>query len=205
MLRLKDHSISIVMLAAGRGTRMEAAGVPKMLLPLEGGDSLVRSAVRNALAMVPREMVVVVRPDLAGVVDALRELPVRCVENRRYMEGMGTSLAVGIAALDRETTAALVMLGDEPAVHGSIVQALVDAYLREGKAITTPMYGGQHGPPTLFSRELFGELSRLEGDSGGRQVITRHPEMVCTVELGADDRPRDIDTPEDYRGIREGL
>ena len=148
-----------------------------------------------------KKLVVVVRPDLPAIQEALSGLPVRCVPNPRFMEGMGTSLAVGAQSLGEGTRAVFVMLGDEPAVPAEIIRAVVDAYLDEGKAITTPVYGSQPGPPTLFSRSLFAELSALDGDTGGRQLIARHADMVCRVPLPEGARPRDIDTPEDYRSL----
>jgi len=201
---LSDHQISLVLLAAGRGTRMGDASIPKLLLPLAGGQPIVRHAGENALALEPTEIIVVVRPDLPAIEKALTGLPVVCVSNPRYMEGMGTSLALGVQSLGEATGAVLVMLGDEPSVPPAIVQALLDAYLQEQKPITTPVYGDQPGPPTLFSRALFPELSALEGDTGGRQLIARHPDLVCRVPFPAQARPRDVDTPEDYRSVTYG-
>jgi molybdenum cofactor cytidylyltransferase len=203
-VRLSDHHISIILLAAGLGTRMAGAGTPKLLLPMAGGQPIVRHAVQGALALGPEELVVVVRPDLPAIEEALSGLPVRCVPNPRFIEGMGTSVAVGARSLGEGTQAVFVMLGDEPAVPTEIVQAVVGAYLAEGKAITAPVYGNQPGPPTLFARSLFAELGDLEGDTGGRQLIARHPAMVCRVAFPEEARPRDIDTPEDYRSLGTG-
>src|SRR5438105_7865654 len=112
MNRLADNSIAIIVLAAGRGQRMGAQ--PKLLLPLADGETMVRYAVRTALALGPSELVVVVRPDLPEIVGALDDLPVRCIPNPRYRLGMGTSLAAGIEALKSDVEAAMVLLGDMP-------------------------------------------------------------------------------------------
>lgn len=207
LIRLVDYSIGIVLLAAGRGTRMgigihAGAGNPtKLLLPMRDGRPIVYHAAQNALALKPAELLVVVRPDLPGLSLALSELQVKCISNPRYMEGMGTSLAVGVSALTEGIEAALVMLGDEPGVPSYIIERLVAAYVREKKPITLPIYDGQAGPPTIFSREMFGELSRLEGDIGGRQLAARHPELICRVVFEAAERPGDVDTPEDYQAM----
>jgi molybdenum cofactor cytidylyltransferase len=174
---------------------------PKLLLPLEDGRPIVRHAADGALALEPSELIVVVRPDLPAVAAALVGLFLTCVPNPRYTDGMGTSLAIGVKSLAKSTRAVLVMLGDEPAVPSEIVQTLVGAYLHEHKPITIPTYGSQPGPPTLFSRSLFPELSSLEGDTGGRQLIARHPDLVCHVPFSGQARPRDIDTPEDYGAL----
>jgi molybdenum cofactor cytidylyltransferase len=114
---------------------------------------------------------------------------------------MGTSLAAGVQALSRSSRAALVMLADEPAVSPEVVQTLLEAYLHHQKPVTTPMYGDQPGPPTLFASSLFAELAALEGDTGGRQVIARHPDLTHQVHFPAEARPRDLDTAEDYESL----
>lgn len=192
-------SIAIIILAAGRGTRMGAR--PKLLLPWRDGKPILWHTAMNALSFQPAEVVVVVRPDLAEMIAVISDLPVRCVPNPRYEEGMATSLTVGIQALGGDIEAALVMLGDEPSVEPIIIEKLVEAYLREQKPITIPHYGDQVGPPTLFARQIFPELMDLRGDIGGRQIVSHYPEMVCRVLFPEGMRPHDIDTEQDYRSI----
>ncbi len=196
---LKDHQIAALVLAAGRGTRMGDA--PKMLLPLGDGKALLRHSVERVLALQPAETIVVVRPDLPQLERSLEGLPVRCVANSRYMEGMGTSLAMGVLGLGPDVEAALVVLGDEPFVSGRIFERLVEAFLREHMPVTIPRYGDHLGPPTIFSRELFPLLAKLEGDAGGRQIVARQPELACVVPFTAGERPADVDTPQDYRAL----
>lgn len=191
--------IAIIILAAGKGTRMGEQ--PKLLLHLADGKPVLWHTTHNALNICASEVIVVTRPDLPEMADLLSELPVRCVSNPHYAEGMATSLTAGIEALESSTEAALVMLGDEPYVNPLIIEALVSAYERERKPITMPMYGNQPGPPTLFARETFPELLKLQGDTGGKQLMDRHPEWVCFVPLDEKMTPTDIDTPEDYRAI----
>ncbi|HKP53300.1 MAG TPA: nucleotidyltransferase family protein [Chloroflexia bacterium] len=193
--------LAILILAAGRGTRMGRASHPKLLLPWRDGKSILWHTIQSALSLGPREVVVVVRPDLPEMVEALGDLPVRCVPNPRYEEGMGTSLAVGIGAVSGNAEAALLMLGDEPDVPRHVVERLIAAYQSEGKSITIPLYGKHVGPPTIFARRIFPELMRLEGDMGARSLIARHPDWTCMIPFDEADRPHDIDTQEDYQVV----
>ena len=84
----------------------------KLLLPWRDGEPIVRHVAEAALAAHPLEVVVVVRPDLFALAGALAGLPVRLAGNPAWEEGMGTSLAAGIAALEPEAQAALVLLGN---------------------------------------------------------------------------------------------
>lgn len=174
---------------------------PKLLLPMGDGRPIIVHAVSSALRFSPLETVVVVRPDLEGIEKALGGLAVRCVQNPRYIEGLGTSLARGVSALGREVQGALVLLGDEPEVPARIVIELVGAYLANRKAVTIPCYGAQFGPPTLFSAQAFPLLKTLQGDMGGKQLAMQHPELTCIVPFDEQDRPRDVDTQEDYRSL----
>lgn len=198
---LAAHSIAVIVAAAGKGTRM--GEMPKLLLPLPlaAGKPLVRHTVEAALRLQPLVTVVVVRPDLPEVEACLADLPVRCVPNPRYMEGLGSSLAVGVAALGEEVGAVLALLGDMPSVDDGIFGRLIAAYLKERKAITIPSYGGQYGPPTIFSREAFPLLAGLLGDTGGRQLVERFPQLCCVVPFEEAERPEDVDTPQDYRAL----
>ena len=177
--------------------------IPKLLLPLRDGSPVIWHAVKFAASLEASELVVVVRPDLPVIAEAVRGLPARCVVNPHYQEGMGTSIATGIAALEESTQAALIMLGDEPHVDPGIVEKLVAAYLSEGKPATLPLYGKEVGPPSLFSRKLFPNLMKLEGDVGAKKIVANRPELVCLVPFAESDRPKDIDTPEDYEYVRQ--
>src|SRR5437762_7022386 len=104
MNSLANNSIAIIVLAAGRGQRMGAQ--PKLLLPVADGELMIWHVARDALALGPLEVVMVVRPDLPEIAGALGGLPVRCIPNPRYRQGMGTSLAAGIEALQSDVEAA---------------------------------------------------------------------------------------------------
>ncbi|MBF6611799.1 MAG: nucleotidyltransferase family protein [Chloroflexi bacterium] len=202
MAKLAEQHIAVLILAAGRGHRMGAE--PKLLLPLHDGRPVIWHTVRNAEALKPADLVVVVRPDLPDVYEAIRGLQARFVINALYMDGISTSLAVGIEALMGEIEAAMIMLGDEPAVAPRIVERLVLAYGKRRMPITIPFYGDEPGPPTLCAREAFPELLALTGDTGVSKLVTTHPQMVCRVPFTEDERPRDVDTPEDYRALLRG-
>lgn len=195
-LHLADNSVAVIILAAGRGTRMGAK--LKLLLPLPDGQPLLRHVVLGALAFHPSEIIVVVRPDLPQLAEVIDDLPARCVPNSRFMEGMGTSLATGVSALGTGIDAVLVMLGDQPGLSSQIVIRLLAAYLEHRKPVTMPRYGTQPGPPTLFARSLFPALLRLEGDAGGKQLVSKQPELVCFVPFRETEQAPDLDTWDDY-------
>jgi molybdenum cofactor cytidylyltransferase len=184
--------IAAVVLAAGFARRM---GRQKLLLDLKG-KPVVCWSVEAVLPHVG-DCVVVTGQDDAGVRAALAGLPVRFAVNPRPEEGQGSSIAVGIAALKPGTTAALVVLGDQPRTPAEVVPALLAAQGRGAKAIVAPSYRGTRGTPVLFRAEVFAELAALGGDEGARAIVAARPERVETLPFETA-MPPDVDTPEDF-------
>ena len=184
--------IAGIVLAAGLARRM---GRQKLLLDLRG-KPVVRWSVERLLPHV-EDVVVVTGGDDATVRDALAGLPVRFAVNPRPRDGQGSSIAVGVAALQPSAHAALVALGDQPRVPPGVVPALLDAFRAERKAIVAPIYRGVQGTPVLFAVDVFSELRALTGDAGARMVVNADPARVARVAIDAP-MPPDVDTPEDY-------
>jgi molybdenum cofactor cytidylyltransferase len=152
--------------------------------------------VERLLASAVDEVVVVLGRDARAVENALDALPVRCVVNARYAEGMSTSLHAGLTALTPGARAAVVALGDQPTVTPAIVDALVGAYAAGGAKIVAAAYQGVRGNPVLFDASLFPELLRTAGDEGARAVIAAEATRVRRVDFPFP-MPHDVDTPED--------
>lgn len=188
-----------VLLAAGRGSRFSASGGGKLTAPL-GDEPVVRHAARSLLGAPMDCVVVVTGADAERVRAALAAVDVVFVHNPRFAEGIGTSVACGIAALAPETAAAVIALGDQPFVAASVLRALVDAWQATGASIVAPRYAGLRGNPVLFDRRVFPELLALAGDVGARIVIERDPARVSLVEAEGE-MPTDVDTPADLERL----
>jgi molybdenum cofactor cytidylyltransferase len=59
-------------------------------------------------------------------------------------------------------------------------------------------YGGKPGHPVVLEHRLFGELLRLRGDMGARDVLAHH--RVVEVEMDAEQT--DVDTREQLEEMR---
>ena len=97
--------------------------------------------------------------------------------------------------------AAVILLGDQPLVGSRTIASLLRAWRREGSRPAAAVAHGEGGwaPPVVLSRELWDQLLVLEGDSGARQILQGHPELLDIVP--APGRADDIDTPDDYAKI----
>lgn len=166
-----------VILAAGASSRF---GRPKQLLEIDG-ETLVCRACRIAAEAGCSPVIVV----LGAHADEIRGrgLPagVRVVINERYAEGMGASLAHGVAELDAD--AVVILLADQPGVEPTTLRVMADEIAKPGVSIVWCEQDGVPGPPVMFAKRHFSELSALRGDEGGRSVVKRHPDAVAVVKL----------------------
>lgn len=190
--------IAAVVLAAGTSSRM---GRQKLLLPVEGGRSLVRLSVERVLAAGLDDVVVVLGRDAEAVAVALDGLPVQTVFNPRFADGQSTSVRAGLDALTPGAEAVVIALGDQPLPDPGLVGQLVAAFRASGRPIVVPRYRDGRGNPVLFAASLLDELRGVEGDVGGRTVVARDPARVAEVPVDAP-MPPDVDTWSDYERLR---
>jgi molybdenum cofactor cytidylyltransferase len=189
--------IAGIVLAAGLSRRM---GRPKVLLPLDG-QPVVRHVVHTLITACLDPIIVVAGTEHLAIGAALSGLATTLALNPHPESGQASSIRVGIAALPRTTTAAVVALGDQPLVPSEVIKGLLAARERTGKAIVAPRYRDGRGNPVLFARETFAEIEQLSGDRGARSVIERDPSRVAIVDFDLA-MPQDVDTPEDYARLR---
>jgi molybdenum cofactor cytidylyltransferase len=184
--------IAGVVLAAGMSRRL---GRPKQLLVLDGLP-LVAHVVDRALTSSLDDVVVVTGARMKDVQVALVGRSVRFVQNARFEEGQGTSLAAGISALPADVDAAVILLGDQPGISAATIDRVTAAYRERGAPVVMAQYGEQRGHPVLFGRETFPELMALGGDMGGREVVRSYRDQLVLVDGGVDAPPSDVDTEE---------
>ncbi|MGH9379060.1 MAG: nucleotidyltransferase family protein [Thermoanaerobaculia bacterium] len=187
--------VSGVLLAAGASSRF-AGRRPKQLAPF-AGEPLVRRAARTALASRLRELIAVVGFAPAMVREALAGLVLRVVENPDFRDGQASSLRTGLAAIDPAARAVLILPCDQPLLTAADLDRLITAHESAHAWIVLPRASRRRGAPTLFDRSLFGDLARLEGDAGGRQLFERLADRILEVELPDPRSLEDVDTAED--------
>jgi molybdenum cofactor cytidylyltransferase len=197
------RSFAAVVLAAGRSSRM---GGPNKLLAEIGGRPLVRIVAEQTLASRVRPVVVVTGHQRERVEAALAGLPVACVHNPHYADGLGTSLKAAIAALPADVDGAIVCLGDMPQVDAALIDRLIGAIDPDkGALVAVPTIDGKRGNPVVWSRRFFPDLMAVEGDVGARHLIGRYAEAVVEVPVSGNAALTDIDTPEALEALKAEL
>lgn len=197
----KTPNIAVIVLAAGRSTRMGAAN--KLLADI-GGGAMVRRVVEAALASAAAPVLVVTGHQAADVQAALAGLKVAFVHNPDYAVGLSSSLKAGIGAVPESVDGALVLLGDMPQIAAAHLDRLLAAFAAEtASAIIVPTHAGKRGNPVLWPRAYFAEMLQLEGDAGAKRLLVAHASGVRKVDLGTDAIFADVDTPEALAEVRQ--
>ncbi|HEX8196181.1 MAG TPA: nucleotidyltransferase family protein [Pyrinomonadaceae bacterium] len=193
------QKIGIIILAAGASTRMN--GEPKQLLAFEG-KTLLRRAAETALSSGLRPIVVVLGANAEKLLPEIKDLPVLTAINENWASGMGGSIKTGLSILLAENTdieAAILMVCDQPFVTPETLNRLIETYQKTKKPIAACQYADTLGVPALFAREMFAELSDLQGDAGAKAVIKKHAANVA--QMTAPEAAFDVDTQADFQKL----
>jgi molybdenum cofactor cytidylyltransferase len=189
-------SISAILLAAGQSQRM---GTKKQLLPVQGLPAVVRclESLRDSQVA---DVVIVVNPKGVDIVDATKGFPVKVAVNELPGSDMASSVKAGMACIDNDATGIMIHLCDHPLVHPETLGSMISAHSRKPDAIIIPLYRGRKGHPTLFPRFVLEDLGKV---ATLRDVIGQHFTKISLLDVDDEGVILDMDTPEDYRKIRD--
>lgn len=115
-------SLHIVILAAGKGTRMYSA-LPKVLHEI-GGKSMLSHVVETALRLQPQSIQVVIGHAKEVILSRLSDLPVSWVEQTAQL-GTGHALKMALPNLPK-TGKTLVLYGDVPLIDEQTLRDLME-------------------------------------------------------------------------------
>lgn len=195
---MERADVAAVVLAAGGSARF---GSDLKQLARFDGETLVHRAARTALEAGLAPVLVVVGCRGEAVAAAVADLPVTVVQSAEWAEGQSRSVTAGLAALPAETEAAIFVPCDQPRLDAATLERIAATFRDTRAPAVVPVFEGRRGSPVLFARALFGELTRITGDEGGRQVLSRHAGKIAQVELEREEPLLDVDTPEDLAAL----
>lgn len=192
---MKSISVAVVLLAAGRASRMGEGGHHKLLAEFDGLP-LVRRSAEVALKS-GADVVVVTGYRGEEIAATLSGLNVELVHNPDFASGMASSLIAGVGSSKiQDADGILVMLADMPGLTAEDLKLLVAAFRKEnGEAVVRAVSRGKRGNPVILPRSLRDAVMRLEGDVGARHIVETSGLPVIDVDIG-DAAHLDVDTPE---------
>lgn len=189
--------ISGLILGAGASQRL---GPPKQLLPFRG-TTMLGWVVDQAQRAAGLDEIVVV---LGRAADQVRERvdfgAARVVENPVFTDGCASSYRAGLAALNPESEAIVIILGDQPGIAPEIIDRLASEWRRNEPPIALCSYQGRKGHPMIFARSMFDQLQGLHGDKAAWKLVDANSESVQEVHFNLP-FPDDINTPADVERL----
>ena len=192
--------ISGLILGAGASQRF---GPPKQLLPYRG-TTMLGWVVDQAQRPAGLDEVVVV---LGRAADEVRQQvdfgDARVVENPVFGEGCSSSYRAGIGALNAESAALMIILGDMPGVTPEIINHVADEWRKHEPPIALCSYAGRRGHPMIFARSMFPQLVDLHGDKAAWKLVDANAATVQEVHFSFP-YPDDINTPADFERLTTG-
>ena len=174
-------------------------GHPKALLDWQGVP-LVQYQVRSLIDSGVDQIIAVLGHRAESIRPLVEsESGAEVVVNLRYRTGKSSSVRAGLKMLNPEAGHVMIISVDQPR-SPKLLSEVLETHLRQGSAITYPVYQGRGGHPVLFSRGLLPELMSIsEAKRGLREVIERHGAEVNRVPVDDPEAILDMNTAEDYR------
>ena len=190
--------VTAIVLAAGASRRF---GSPKLLARL-AGRPVLEHVLDAGVAARLIDVVVVLGTDSAAVIDAVTWRTERIRANPRPMDGLSSSLRIGldVAAEDPTVDAVLVRLGDQPSDRPEVIAAVLAAAEMSAQPIVRVRYSDDDAPnPVLIRRAAWALVAGLSGDRGLQPLLAERADLVA--ELATPGSNPDIDTPEDLARV----
>lgn len=189
--------ISGLILGAGASQRL---GPPKQLLPFRG-TTLLGWVVQQAERAASLDEVVIV---LGRAANEIREQvdfgAARVVENPVFTEGCASSYKAGLAAVNPESQALMIILGDRPGITPDVIDRLAEEWRSTESLISLCSYNGRKGHPMIFAQPMFEQLAALHGDKAAWKLVDANAALVQEVEFKLP-FPDDVNTAEDFERI----
>ena len=189
------QNIFVLVLAAGQSQRFGAT----KLLEEFGGRPLLQHALAAGQEACPGRVCLVTGHASEEMAKASVGLADQIVLNDNYESGIGSSIARGVSHLINDAAAVIILLADQPLITGAHLKEIMKRWKDDPDTIVATHFSGVDGPPVLFGQRFFGQLSKLEGDTGAKQILRAWPDAVRSIDF--EPAAVDIDTAGDLEGL----
>ena len=184
--------IAALVLAAGRSRRFGPGN--KLLADLEGTPVLAHTLAAVSAAGFDRTLVVTGQ-DHAALLNVLQRFRVQIVSCADDGEGMGTSIAAGVAVLSPDIDGVAIIPGDMPLLTPHTLQTLLQTFAAHaGSSIVYAAdRDGAQRNPVFWPRSYMPQLAALKGERGAKSLIGE----AIAVRISDANELLDVDDPSD--------
>ena len=185
LIEPEDRKIAVILEAAGDSKRF---GSNKLLYVMEDGRPMIASILDAVRPLGIYKKIIVTQYD--EVADLASDFVV--VRNDRPDLGISRSMQLGLQAAG-DADAYMFCVCDQPGLTTATLEKLIETYKKGTAGIISLAWEGKMRNPKIFSSLYREELMKLEGDTGGRQIIDAHKKDLLLVEAENEDEVKDID------------
>ena len=196
--------ISAIIMASGKSKRM---GTNKLLLEYRG-VTFIENTLKKVLNENFYELAIItcdkeVKKKCQNYIKKLEKNKknIYLVDNKKSEKGQSESIKMGLKTLGK-CDGYMFFSCDQPFLTSDTIKKILQNFKTKG--ITIPEYNGKRSLPVIFGENFKEELLKLEGDTGGKTVISNHQDKIKIVEIENSDEGKDIDTKEDYDMLKKG-
>jgi molybdenum cofactor cytidylyltransferase len=186
--------IRALILGAGESKRM---GKPKLLLPYQQ-STIIETVVQTAVTSDVDAVTVVLGANAGRIAEKIVHQNVSIVVNKAYRDGMFSSIQCGLRQLPSDTSAIVLMLGDQPGIPATVINAIIAAWKESGMKIILPLYESRKGHPILIDMSFRDELLSSGLKEGMRSFMKQNEMNILELPVSSSAILDDIDTPQDY-------
>ena len=190
----KEPKIGGLLLAAGSSRRMGKEN--KLLQEINGTKMVVHVAeqIRNSKIS---EVLIVTGYEAEKVEASLKNLGYKFVYNSKHVEGLSSSLKLGLDSISKDIDGVIICLGDMPLIKSQHIDSIIRAFdPTEGRSICVPIHGRKRGNPVLWGKEYFEEILAIKGDAGAKHLLEKYSDQIIEVQIDTKGILIDVDTPE---------
>lgn len=184
-------NISIIYLAAGNSRRF---GANKLLYPYQGKPLYCHGLdLLAAFCEKRQDCSLLVVSQYEEILEQARVKGIPSVYSPDSRKGMSYTIKAAIGALEnlQEEDFLLFVVADQPYLQEHTLERMLEYAVPDVEAVSAAC-GEQPGNPVLFSARLVPELLALQGDQGGRKILSGHACIYVQVE--SQQELKDFDT-----------
>ncbi len=187
-------------LAAGTSSRM---GRNKLLLPYKE-HTVFEEVLSQLLKSDLDEVFIVTGFEKERIEELIKNKckdQIKIVYNESFRLGRSESIKCAVRNFGDQAEALLFMVADKPTVRAELINRAIAEFKGKSPDILYVKTPAGRGHPIIFSRRLFEELLKLDGDMIAEEMIAKYKSGVVELPDGA--VQADIDTIDDYRILTE--
>ena len=177
-------------------------GAPKALLRAPGGEETFLDWLIGILRPHCSPVIVVLGHEADRIRAGLtRQSEAVFAVNHDWARGQLSSLQTGLGSVPADAAGIMFTPVDYPMLRPETVARLAEEFGRQAgsSVLVIPRFQGKSGHPVCLGCEIVPEFLNLPEGAQARDVIHRHTDRTCYVDLDDPGILCDIDDPEAYR------